>query len=182
MKPHAEDEEDLSDGRKLWDWKSRYPDDAQRQVKREAIVLVIALTITLLLAGVFLGLDGQSISINVYGLRLWITFRLLAIFFTGCVGGVTFSVKWLVHAVGKGKWHQDRLYWRFMVPMVAGVYASVVLALWDVGLVGTQSSQQPTDTIHIIAPLAFLVGYFSDGVSGLLSNVANAVFGTVKKK
>jgi hypothetical protein len=32
------------------------------------------------------------------------------------------------------------------------------------------------------AALAFLVGYFSDGVSGLLSNVANAVFGTLEKK
>jgi hypothetical protein len=30
--------------------------------------------------------------------------------------------------------------------------------------------------------LAFLAGYFADGVSGLLSNVANAIFGQVDKK
>jgi hypothetical protein len=32
------------------------------------------------------------------------------------------------------------------------------------------------------ASLAFLIGYFSDGVSGLLTNIANAVFGTVREK
>jgi len=32
------------------------------------------------------------------------------------------------------------------------------------------------------AASAFLIGYFSDGVSGLLSNIANAVFGTLEKK
>jgi len=36
--------------------------------------------------------------------------------------------------------------------------------------------------LAVSAALAFLVGYFSDGVSGLLSNIANAVFGTLEKK
>ena len=181
MKPIDEGDAELSDGRKPWDWKSRYPQDAQHQVKWEAIILGIALAVTLMLAGVFLGLDAQHTSIDVHGLSIQIQFQLLATFFTGCVGGVTFSIKWLVHAVAKGRWHQDRQYWRFMVPMMGGVYACVVLALWDIGLVPSQS-QQGTETIHSVAPIAFLVGYFSDGVSGLLSNIANAVFGTVKKK
>jgi hypothetical protein len=30
--------------------------------------------------------------------------------------------------------------------------------------------------------IAFLAGYFADGVSGLLSNVANAIFGKVELK
>ena len=181
MKPHDEVDEELSDERKLWDWKSRYPEEAQRQSKFEAVVLAALLTITLLLAGIFVGLDGQSTRLNLNGLYVSIKFRLLAIFFTGCAGGVTFSIKWLIHAVAKGKWHQDRRYWRFLVPIIGGVYATVVLALWDVGLVPKQSSP-PGNTIQAVASLAFLVGYFSDGVSGLLSNVANAVFGTVKKK
>ena len=181
MKPTDEGDTELSDGRMPWDWESRYPNNAQRQVKCEAIGLGIALVITLMLAGLFLGLNGQHTSIDIRELNFRIQFQLLATFFTGCVGGVTFSIKWLVHAVAKGRWHQDRQYWRFMVPMVGGVYACVVLALWDIGLIPTQSSQG-IKTIHMIAPMAFLVGYFSDGVSGLLSNIANAVFGTVKKK
>jgi hypothetical protein len=40
---------------------------------------------------------------------------------------------------------------------------------------------QPRE-IAMTAAYAFLVGYFSDGVSGLLSNIANAVFGTLEKK
>ena len=66
--------------------------------------------------------------------KLWISFRLLAIFCTGCVGGVTFSMKWLIHSVAKGKWHIDRRFWRLMVPMIGGVYACVVMTLFGAGL------------------------------------------------
>jgi len=44
------------------------------------------------------------------------------------------------------------------------------------GSIGGQSG------VGTLSAIAFLVGYFSDGVSGLLTNVANAVFGTVEKK
>jgi hypothetical protein len=48
-------------------------------------------------------------------------------------------------------------------------------------MIGGQAAttQRP---IALTAALAFLIGYFSDGVSGLLSNIANAVFGTLEKK
>jgi hypothetical protein len=49
------------------------------------------------------------------------------------------------------------------------------------GLIGGGQPKQD-GSIATITALAFLVGYFSDGVSGLLTNVANAVFGTVEKK
>ena len=48
-------------------------------------------------------------------------------------------------------------------------------------LFATQPTEQ-SGAMPSTAALAFLVGYFSDGVSGLLSNVANAVFGTLEKK
>jgi hypothetical protein len=110
-----------------------------------------------------------------------IDFRLLVIFFFGSLGGTTFSIKWLIHATAKRSWHLDRRYWRLFVPLIGGVYACVVLALLDGGLIGGQASGQPR-TIGLTAAYAFLVGYFSDGVSGLLSNIANAVFGTLEKK
>ena len=53
----------------------------------EAGVLVAMLLVSLLGAGVCLGLAGQPVSIDAGGLQIWISFRLLAIFFTGCVGG-----------------------------------------------------------------------------------------------
>ena len=181
MKQPVGGEHDYTDGRKPWEWKSKYPDEARKEINAEAWVLVGMLAVFVLFAGVFLGLAGQSLILELAGFKLSISFRLIAIFFTGCVGGVTFSMKWLVHSVAKGKWHQDRRYWRIMVPVMGGVYACVVMTLFGSGLLATQPSEQSTLT-GSTAALAFLVGYFSDGVSGLLSNVANAVFGTLERK
>ncbi len=172
---------DYTDDRKPWDWASRYPAEACSRMNTEAGVLVCMLAVALLADGICLGLAGQPVSIGVGGPQIWISFRLLAIFFTGCVGGVTFAMKWLIHSVAKGKWHLDRRYWRLMVPIIGGVYACVVMTLFGAGLFAAQPTEQSA-AMPTTAALAFLVGYFSDGVSGLLSNVANAVFGTLEKK
>jgi hypothetical protein len=181
MKSPVGSDQDYTDGRKPWHWESHYPVEARKYMSTEAIALVGMLVAALLADGVCLGLAGQPVSIGVGGPQIWISFRLLAIFCSGWVGGVTFSMKWLIHSVAKGKWHMDRRYWRFMVPVIGGVYACVVMTLFGAGLFATQPTEQ-SGTISSTAALAFLVGYFSDGVSGLLSNVANAVFGTLEKK
>jgi hypothetical protein len=170
-----------TDGRALGDWKSRFDGDASKEINAEAWILVGALALFLTSAGFCLGLARQTVEINLGFAKLGISFELLATFFTGCVGGVTFSMKWLIHSVAKAKWNLDRRYWRLMVPLIGGVYACVVVTLFNSGMLG---SAAPTEipAIGKTAALAFLVGYFSDGVSGLLSNIANAVFGTLEKK
>jgi hypothetical protein len=107
--------------------------------------------------------------------------KLVSVFFTGCLGGTTFSIKWLMHSVAKGKWHQDRIFWRIFVPLVGGIYSVIVMNLFNGGYLGGGAPKADASLATTCA-LAFLVGYFSDGVSGLLSNVASAVFGTVEKK
>ena len=181
MKQPIDGEHDYTDGRKPWEWKSHYPDEARQQMRVEARWLMVMLVVFLFGAGACLGLTGQPMSLDVGGLELSISFRIIAIFFTGCVGGVTFSIKWLIHAIAKGKWHLDRQYWRLMVPIIGGVYACVVLTLLGSGFFANQVAEK-SNAIASAAALAFLIGYFSDGVSGLLSNVANAVFGTFEKK
>jgi hypothetical protein len=181
MKPPVGGDHDYTDGRSAWDWTSRFPEPARKHMNVEAQTLIAMLIISLLGAGVCLGLAGQPINIDLGFAKLWISFRLLAIFCTGCVGGVTFSMKWLIHSVAKGKWHIDRRFWRLMVPMIGGVYACVVMTLFGAGLFAAPPTEQSA-AMTTTAALAFLVGYFSDGVSGLLSNVANAVFGTLEKK
>ena len=147
----------------------------------EAYTLIAMLIISLVCVGLSLGLADQSAAFDLgNNLKLSISFKTLAIFFAGSVGGVTFSIKWLIHAAAKGKWHRDRRYWRLMVPLVGGVYACVVMTLFSAGLFSTQDTAEKA--VASTAALAFMVGYFSDGVSGLLSNVANAVFGTLEKK
>lgn len=180
MKCPADAQADHTDGRILWDWDSRYPPAARRLMNQEAYTLLGLLMVSLVGAGAFLGLSDQTASIEIAQSSIWISFRLLAIFFMGTLGGVTFSIKWLIHASAKGKWHRDRRYWRLMVPALGGVYACVVMTLFGSGILSGNSAQPAS--MPITAALAFLVGYFSDGVSGLLSNVANAVFGTLEKR
>jgi hypothetical protein len=187
--------EEFTDGRRQWDWETKYPKDARSCINTEACCLSIALLALLALDGLAIGLSGQTMHFDLLNLTassassgvpnseqivLEINFRLIAIFFTGAVGGTTFSIKWLIHAVAKGKWHLDRRHWRLFVPAIGGVYACVVLTLFDAGLIGSTQPAAPRP-MATAAALAFLVGYFSDGVSGLLSNIANAVFGTLKK-
>jgi hypothetical protein len=182
---------DYTDGRAPGEWKSDYPPEARRGINFEACVLGSTFFALCLLSGLFLGLLGQPLSLpitwfakqpgEVPPLAVNVDFRLLAIFSLGCLGGTTFSIKWLVHSAARCKWHLDRRYWRMFVPLLGGVYACVVLTLLDSGVIGTQSAGTPRP-VALTTAFAFLVGYFSDGVSGLLSNIANAVFGTLEKK
>lgn len=166
----------LEDGRKSWDWRSKYRKVARPLIRREACLVAGYFAFFLAAAGVSAGLQGQALAVG----NINIDPKLLLIFFAGGLGGTTFSIKWLMHSVATGKWHLDRIYWRIFVPLVSGVYALVVLHLFSAGMIGS-AHPMPTE-IGSVAALAFLVGYFSDGVSGLLTNIANAVFGTVEKK
>jgi hypothetical protein len=174
---------DYTDGRARWDWESRYPTPARKAINFEAAILTVALIVALVAAGLMLCLEGTTISLpSPIDTSSPFRFepRILSVFFCGCVGGATFSIKWLVHAVSKGSWHLDRRYWRLFVPLVGGVYACAVLTLFDAGIAG--HAAQSDRSISSAAAFSFLVGYFSDGVSGLLTNIAKAVFGTLKEK
>jgi hypothetical protein len=184
--------DEYTDGRPPWDWKTKYPPEARRSLNFEAWTLGIGLVVLLLAAAAFLSMANQTIEFPLpwisYGtpllqpLTMHVDLRIVMIFFTGCVGGFTFSIKWLVHSAAKGKWHLDRRYWRLFVPLLGGVYACVMLTLLEGGLIGGATGSEKPRSVALVAAFAFLVGYFSDGVSGLLSNIANAVFGTLEKK
>jgi hypothetical protein len=186
--------QDFTDGRKLWDWQSRYPKEARHSINCEAVILAFALVTSSIAAAIALcyatslinlpalpSISGTGSSNGKPSAPLQIDLRLAGIFFSGCVGGSTFSIKWLIHSVAKGVWHLDRRYWRFFVPLIGGVYACVVLTLFDAGVIGGHAAAEPRP-IATAAAFAFMIGYFSDGVSGLLTNIANAVFGTLKEK
>lgn len=183
--------ETYMDGRRPYDWKSKYDPEARVEIAYEEKRLLGYLSMSLALAAFSLMLSGQAIRIplafnavssdgNLQQLSLTISCHILAVFFVGWVGGTTFALKWLVHACATGKWHLDRRPWRLIVPLIGGVYSCVMLTLLDAGMFGHGSDA--SRPLAVSAALAFLVGYFSDGVSGLLSNIANAVFGTLEKK
>lgn len=172
----------FDDGREPWDWKTRFPIDAKIQINREAKIAACYLALFLIANFVCAGLVEKSYVIPVSNdVVFHLDIKLLAIFFMGGLGGTTFSIKWLMHSVATGKWHTDRFYWRVFVPLIGGVYAVIMLNLSDGGFISAGKMEAPR-SMATVSALSFLVGYFSDGVSGLLTNVANAVFGTVEKK
>jgi hypothetical protein len=172
----------LEDGRKPWDWKPKYGDgEARRHINEEAWMAGVYLAFFLLSSGICAGFSGNIVSFNIGSATFVISPALLLTYFVGGLGSTTFSIKWLIHSVATGKWHRDRIYWRIFVPLVGGVYALVVINLMSGGLMSRPGEPGAIESGKAWA-LAFLVGYFSDGVSGLLSNVANAVFGTVERK
>src|SRR5271157_3271040 len=87
MKPVGGRDRDYTDGREPWDWKSRYPEEALKQMRKEAWILIGMLLGALLIAGLCLGFAEQPVSMEISFAKLNISFRLLAIFFTGCLGG-----------------------------------------------------------------------------------------------
>lgn len=178
---------DYTDNRQPWDWPSKYPPQARKCINTEAGILASALVVLVILTGIALCFSGilSNVSVPISSATnspaMSVDARIIAVFLCGSLGGTTFSIKWLIHSVAKGSWHQDRTYWRFFVPLIGGVYACVVLTLFDSGIVGGHAPD-PNRGMASTAALAFLIGYFSDGVSGLLTNIANAVFGTLREK
>lgn len=167
----------LEDGRLPWKWQGKYPEEAKSKIDGEARLLGGYLAFFLVLSAIFAALNDDPFSFDIYSAHFTVSPEVLLTYFVGGLGSTTFSIKWLIHSVATGKWHVERIYWRIFVPLVGGVYALAVLGLMRGGFMGVGDAASG----HSWA-LAFLVGYFSDGVSGLLSNVANAVFGTVEKK
>jgi hypothetical protein len=176
---------DYTDGRAPYDWKSKFPVEARKHICCEAFILAITLVISICLASIALVFSGDPypVAFPTLGPKVSANIdpRMFVLFLCGTVGGTTFSIKWLIHAVARGSWHLDRRLWRLFVPLVGGVYACAVLTLLDSGMILGRAGDVSRGTASA-ASMAFLVGYFSDGVSGLLTNIANAVFGTIREK
>ncbi len=182
-----------ADGRKPWEWRTRFPAEAWKQIWLEAAYLVFCLAVfglTSVLSAAYvpeqftynfncapdIGSPTKQVCSQFSFTKTW-----LACYFAGGLGGTVLTIKWLIHSVGTGKWHQDRVFWRLFVPWIGGVYSVIIHGLANSGLIGGQTSDGSTALVTVVS-ISFLVGYFSDGVSGLLTNVANAVFGTVIEK
>ncbi len=186
----------VRDARPLGQWKTQYP-DARKAINLEAWLLVGYLIVSFSAACYFISLTDQEVLLERCGglfsycaeddspaLLFSVKFHYIAIFFVGMLGSVTYSIKWLVHSVAKSLWHLDRRYWRLMTPLVGGIYANVVLTFFGGGLplaiVVSEQNSQVSEWAPSLA-MAFLIGYFSDGVSGLLTKIANVIFGTIEK-
>jgi hypothetical protein len=89
----------------------------------------------------------------------------------GLLGGCVYSMKWLYHSIGRGKWHLDRRAWRFLTPLVSSGLAFGTLSLLISGAVPLLS-ENITRSQAGICGIAFLVGYFSDDTVAALATWA----------
>lgn len=117
-----------TDGREPYEWKSKYPECARKEMKKEAIYIgaILLLSFILLicivgglidLIGSLLGLESKKI-VSLEGIILY--------FFSGLLGGTVFGLKYFYRVVSRGYWSQDRKYWRIFSPWISACIAFVV--------------------------------------------------------
>ncbi len=169
---------DPLDGREPFQWISRWPSEARKEIRYETYGLFFLFILSLFLLfstwqqwfSVWFSLSTEQS----------FTFRKYAYYATsGMLGGITFGMKYFYRAVARGWWHQDRRVWRFMSPFVAMIIALIVGMLIDTNVI---SAQNPNATSTSIA-VGFLAGYFADEAVGKMYEIASVLFGnSVKKK
>jgi hypothetical protein len=163
-----------TDGRLPYQWQSRWPDAARRQMRLEAVAIV--LTVLLGLAAVVVAVFAIDVTSPTFSFAGF----LLAALGAGMLGGTTFAIKWFYHVVARGMWHLDRRYWRLFVP-----YASSLLAVvTSLAVLGSDVAVGKDPRLPLVVKtllVAFLAGYFSDAASAKLADVAKVVFGVTER-
>lgn len=168
-----------TDGRKQHDWESKYPECAQKEMKKEAIyiaiILIIAFSLLIFIVGGLIDKVG-----NLIGLEAKKTASLEGViiyFFSGLLGGTIFGLKYFYRVVSRGYWSQDRKYWRFFSPWISACVAFVVGCMVLSGYINATQTQSFAAEICV----GFITGYFADEAVGKMSEVATALFGSNSK-
>lgn len=168
--------DDPLDGRDILEWESKYPESVRRDIRNEAVYLLIMLglcPVLILFLWLWRELDWLALSDNhrriiwTYGTG-WLT---------GTLGGTLFSLKWLYHSAARQIWHRDRRCWRFLTPHISGGLSFVMLAMVASGLLAVFDRDAMRSGSAIVG-FCFLVGYFSDSAIGKLSDLADTLFGS----
>ena len=168
--------DDPTDGREFLEWSSKYPDDAKRGIRIEAIylgalLLFVPIAITVLwleYPQYWLGLsDYKYKNILRYGFA-WLS---------GMLGGTIFALKWLYHTVARQSWHLDRRLWRIFTPHISGGLAFAFVALIASGMFRI-FDRKSVESLSLVIGVSFVVGYFSDMAVAKLSEIAGTLFGT----
>lgn len=168
-----------TDGRKQYDWESKYPECAQKEMKKEAIyiaiILIIAFSLLIFIVGGLIDKVG-----NLIGLEAKKTASLEGViiyFFSGLLGGTIFGLKYFYRVVSRGYWSQDRKYWRFFSPWISACVAFVVGCMVLSGYINATQTQSFAAEICV----GFITGYFADEAVGKMSEGATALFGSNSK-
>lgn len=165
-----------TDGRKPYEWESKYPKEARDEMLGEAIYIGIVLFLSLL--GLFLNWCGAfSCGLEEDPTRVAAFEGIVLYFFSGLMGGTIFGIKYFYRVVARGYWTQDRKYWRVFSPWISACVALVVGCMVVSGYIN--AAQTPSTAAGIC--VGFIAGYFADEAVGKMSEVAIALFGSSNK-
>ena len=179
---------DLTDGRRAFDWQSRWPAEARKRIGLEGLIVVAYLLVSMVCLWVladeaFVTMyanPGSDISAEQPLRQGQFTMAALMCGLSGLAAGTLFSVKWLYHSVAKGNWNEDRIYWRLLTPIVSGVLAFMMFFLLRSNIFAVfdpHSIAKPSTSIAV----GFIVGYFSDTALAKMAEVANSLFGVTSR-
>ena len=170
---------DYTDGRSPLDWQTKYPPEARRRIRFEA--LYIGVMFFVFAAAVFYCLANSSeVPPSPSGSPKdnYLVGCLLA-WFGGTVGGSLFTIKWLYHSVAKRIWHEDRRLWRVFAPHVSGAVAFFTVILASSGLLKVFDESLINSPSRVLG-FSFLIGYFSDKALAKLAETADTLFGATR--
>jgi len=172
--------DDPTDGRKPGKWESRYPDEALRRIRTEALYLAGHLALVPIGLFVVAMVDGYLRADFASAGSPTCFCQFAFAWLGGMCGGTLFSIKWLYHTVGKNMWNVDRRLWRFFTPHVSGGlgFAFVVLSSSRFLII---FDNKAFESPWVCFGLGFLVGYFSDSAMAKLTEVSQTLFGPTKR-
>lgn len=165
-----------TDGRKAYDWKSRYPEEARIEMRWEAVYIAAVLIISII--GLFSNWRNPGCPCLELSPEKATIFEEIAFyFFSGLLGGTIFGMKYFYRVVARGYWTQDRRYWRMFSPWIASCIALIVGCMVISGYINMERTPSTAAEICV----GFISGYFADQAVGKMSEVATALFGSNSK-
>jgi len=161
----------IDDGRELWEWDSKYPLEARKEINFEARYLAFMFVISLLI--IYIGhLEGMPSLLGICNIEDKAIFYAIA-FSGGLLGGTLFGMKWLYHSVARGRWHIDRRLWRLNTPWISAAVGLMLVLFMDSGLMEGDAQGWSREKSFVIG---FTAGYFSDSALGKFSEIAQIIF------
>jgi len=98
----------------------------------------------------------------------------------GLIGGLLHSLKWFYRTIASGEWLWDKLWWRFLNPLVSGVMGFSIFIVFRSGIEKAPQTE-PGKEAFIAYSVGFLTGLFADNAMNKLRDIAYVLFGTTKE-
>lgn len=163
---------DPTDGREPFEWETKYPKQARKEILLEFIYLSVIFAASFIgIFAIWKGWVSNLLNISNPGITVFKKYGYYSM--SGLLGGVTFGIKYFYRVVARGYWHQDRRIWRIKSPFLSMAIAFIVGAMIEASLMSSNSTTSGASIISI----GFLAGYFADQAVAKMYEIAEVVFG-----